>query len=210
MSLSLASPDWPPEPRSGGHLRRFGLPYFVLLSLLVHGLALLMRFDLRPLFAVEEGKTNLSVELRRGRNKPSLLPELALPNQPPKPPAVSTARGINSQPNAASPTLGAFQMRQPPVAIDTTDLVERSKAELNAASRRQMLDPMFAPASHHASRATPLERAAAIADTKIEERGASVMRVTNADGSHYCLQRLPEIATRDIPVPVLSVPLKCQ
>ncbi|MBS1145400.1 MAG: hypothetical protein H6R14_2806 [Proteobacteria bacterium] len=55
-----------------------------------------------------------------------------------------------------------------------------------------------------------MERIGAIVDRKIEQRGAHLMRVTNADGSQYCLQRLPEVATRDIPTPLLSVPMKCQ
>lgn len=73
-----------------------------------------------------------------------------------------------------------------------------------------MLDPMFAPAARHTSAKTPLERATARAETKIEELGPALFRVTSADGSHYCLQRLPEIATRDIPGPLVGVPMKCQ
>ena len=209
MPLRLAIPDWPAEKRGGAHLRRFGLPYFVLFSLLAHGLALLLKLEVRPYFPIEVGKANLSVELRPRRQIPFLQPDLP-PRVLPKAPAISAARSTNSLPTATTPKPGTIQMRQPPAGIDTTDLIARSKAELNAASRRQMLDQMFAPSARHAPQATPLERATAIADTKIEERGAYVMRVTNADGSRYCLQRLPEIATRDIPGPVIGVPMKCQ
>lgn len=53
-----------------------------------------------------------------------------------------------------------------------------------------MLDPMFAPAARQPVAATPLER-------------------TTADGRRHCLQDLPEAATRDIPTPVLAVPMNC-
>lgn len=101
-------------------------------------------------------------------------------------------------------------MLQPHPAIDTADLIERSKAELNAASRRQMLDPMFAPVARHVPKATPMERATAIASMKIEALGTNLMRVTNADGSTYCLQHPLEIASRDIPVPLAGAPMKCR
>jgi hypothetical protein len=209
MPLRLAIPDWPAEKRGGAHLRRFGLPYFVLFSLLAHGLALLLKLEVRPHFPIKVGKANLSVELRPPRQIPTQQPDLT-PRALPKTRVFNSPRSTDNLTTAATPRPGTIEMRQPPAGIDTTDLIERSKADLNAASRRQMLDPMFAPSARHAPQATPLERATTIADTKIEERGAYVIRVTNADGSRYCLQRLPEIATRDIPVPLVGVPMKCQ
>jgi hypothetical protein len=173
-----------------------------------------LKFDFRPFFRGDGGKPKLSVALRPDRQTSTQPPDLAPLRTAPKRAESRAVRNTANLPTVAqqdaTPTRSAIQMRQLPADIGTADLVERSKAELNTASRRQMLDPMFAPTARRAPEATPLERATAITGMKIEERGADVMRVTNADGSHYCLQRLPEIATRDIPVPLVAVPMKCQ
>jgi hypothetical protein len=92
---------------------------------------------------------------------------------------------------------------------DTQAMIERGKADIEAASRRQMLDPMFAPAARHAVAATPLERATAGRAQRVEQLAGGLVRVTTADGRRYCLQDLPEAATRDIPTPVLAVPMNC-
>jgi hypothetical protein len=207
MPLRLASPNWPAEQRRGASLRRSALPWFVLLSLLVHGLSLQLKFDFWPIFPVDRGRSNLSVKLKSNRSVPSGEAEPASRQAVAKPLTSHVARPAD---HSAAAIPEAIQIRQPPASIDRADLIERSKAELDTASRRQMLDPMFAPTARKAPEATPLERATAITGMKIEERGTDVMRVTNADGSHYCLQHLPEIASRDIPGPLVSVPMKCQ
>ena len=43
----------------------------------------------------------------------------------------------------------------------------------------------------------------------VEQLAGQLVRVTTADGRRYCLQGLPEAATRDIPTPVLSIPMNC-
>lgn len=201
MPLSLASPNWPAEHRSGERLRRFGVQYFVLLSLLVHALTLLLKFDFRPIFPVDRGRLNVSVQLPPVGHTPAI-------------PLITTADNPKHLPTAArpSPLPAPDSVRMPPspTTIDTTDLIERSKAELNAASRRQMLDPMFAPAARHQPATTPLERATARTETKIEELGPSLFRVTHANGRRYCLQRLPDIVNRDLPGPLVGVPMNCQ
>ena len=92
---------------------------------------------------------------------------------------------------------------------DTQAMIERGKAEIEAASRRQMLDPMFAPAARPPAAATPLERATAGQGTSVEQLAGGLVRITTAEGRRYCLQGLPEAATRDIPTPVLAVPMNC-
>ncbi|PKO48789.1 MAG: hypothetical protein CVU31_03735 [Betaproteobacteria bacterium HGW-Betaproteobacteria-4] len=179
--------------------------HFVLLSLLVHALALQLKFDIWPKFPVDRGSPGLSVELPAASRIPPLTP-----NQKPSDAAQTVPRGPAAIRPSATPSPENIDMRPPAPAIDTTDLIERSKTELNAASRRQMLDPMFAPAVRQVSVKTLLERATAIGETKIEELGPSLFRITRADGSRYCLLRQPEMVTRDIPVPVADVPMQCQ
>lgn len=92
---------------------------------------------------------------------------------------------------------------------DTLAMIERGKADIEAESRRQMLDPMFAPAARHQAAASPLERATAGRTPTVDQLAGQRLRVTTADGRRYCLQALPEVATRDIPTPVLAVPTNC-
>jgi hypothetical protein len=79
----LASPNWPAEHCGGEHLRRFGLPYFVLASLLVHGLALQLKFDFRPFFPVDPGISRLDVLLAPARLPDIPTPVLAVPGNCP-------------------------------------------------------------------------------------------------------------------------------
>ena len=88
-------------------------------------------------------------------------------------------------------------------------MIERGKAEIESASRRQMLDPMFAPPTPNRPPATALERATARHETRIEMIRDDTLRQTNADGSSYCLQKPPDAATRDGPVPITLVPMYC-
>jgi hypothetical protein len=88
-------------------------------------------------------------------------------------------------------------------------MIERGKADLDAASRRQMLDPMFAPVARQATAASPLERATVSRTQSVEQLAGQMIRVTSADGRRYCLQALPEVATRDLPTPAVAVPMNC-
>lgn len=219
MHRLLASPNWPVEwRRGGGRWRRFGLPQFLVFSVLVHGLALLVNPDFRPFSPVDRSTSKISAELRAVRPIPDSPAELAPKRAPQYSRPSSVARNVSKLPAvshpAPTPPPDSIHLTQhPPLKpVDTGDLLERSKAELNAAGRRQMLDPMFAPSARHAPPPTPLERAttSVVSETKIEQRGPDLLRVTHADGRRYCLQRLPEVATRDIPGQVLAVPMHCQ
>lgn len=88
-------------------------------------------------------------------------------------------------------------------------MIERGKAEIDTASRRRMLDPMFAPPAPHRPAATPLERATARPEAKTEMIRDDILRHTDADGRSYCLQKPPDAATRDGPVPITLVPMLC-
>ena len=88
-------------------------------------------------------------------------------------------------------------------------MIERGKAEIEAASRRWMLDPMFAPPAPYRPPVTPLERATAKHEARVEMIRDDTLRHTNADGRSYCLQKPPDAATRDGPVPITLVPMYC-
>ena len=88
-------------------------------------------------------------------------------------------------------------------------MIERGKAEINAASRHRMFDPMFAPPAPHRPAATPLERATTRHEAKVEMIRDDMLRHTNTDGRSYCLQKPPDAATRDGPVPITLVPMFC-
>jgi hypothetical protein len=206
MSLSLASPNWPAE-RSDSGARLWRL---VLVSLLAHGLALLIWPGFRPFFPTDGNLSPLRLELRR----PAKPAEPAEPLPPSLPRAIAMpGRAIGSKATPAAPTVveGNHVMAgsTPDPTPSATELLERSRAEISSASRRQMLDPMFAPASQQAAKATPLARATAPARQTVEEIGDNLLRVTTAHGQRYCLQKLPEVATRDIPGQVLSIPMTC-
>ena len=88
-------------------------------------------------------------------------------------------------------------------------MIERAKTEIDTASRRRMLDPMFAPPAPYRPPATPLERATAKHEARVEMIRDDTLRHTNADGRSYCLQKPPDAATRDGPVPITLVPMYC-
>ena len=88
-------------------------------------------------------------------------------------------------------------------------MIERGKTEIDTASRRRMLDPMFAPPAPRRPAATPLERATARPEAKTEMIRDDILRHTDADGRSYCLQKPPDAATRDGPVPITLVPMLC-
>jgi len=73
------------------------------------------------------------------------------------------------------------------------------------ASRRQAIDPMFAPPVVLSS-----PPASAMPEIRVEPQGDGLFRVALPGGRHYCLQHLPEVATRDIPGGAVSVPLACR
>ena len=68
---------------------------------------------------------------------------------------------------------------------------------------------MFAPPAPYQAMATPLERATARHEAKVEMIRDDTLRHTNADGRSYCLQKPPDAATRDGPVPITLVPMYC-
>lgn len=209
MSLTLASPSWPAEGRnSGGRLRRL-----VLVSLLAHGVVVLIWPGIRPFSPAGESQHALRLELSQPEKPASpVRPPPAFP----RPTSSPLPRNTGSKGTAPAPAIveesariSAAPAAAPEASPGTADLLARSKAEINNASRRQMLDPMFAPARQPATKATALARATAQTGQAIEEIGDNLLRVTSANGQRYCLQKLPEIATRDIPGPLLSVPMNC-
>jgi len=207
MLQPLASPSWPAEPRGGEHLRRFGLHYFVLLSLLVHGLALLLKFDFRPFLPVDRGTSQLDILLAPARHpdiaKPPASPELiGHPHQ-------ITGSKLTRQTPVRAAQIDMAPPVQPSPPADARTLIERGKAMLDASSRRQMVDPMFAPPAKKTAVASPIERATAVRSQTIEDLGDKLIRITTGSGRRYCLQGQPEVATRDIPTQVLTVPTNC-
>ena len=199
LLLSPVFPGWPAESADGG-LRRF-----VAISLLAHGLALSVHSDFWPLFPVDRSIQPISVRLAPVRRPSELAPS---PQPDPRPSAVSKpSRRPERQAGPSETSAG------PPVHTasrpDTLAMIERGKADIDAASRRQMLDPMFAPAVLQAATATPLDQATARRELRIERLDSHLIRVTTASGQRYCLQALPEAATRDIPTPVLAIPMNC-
>ncbi len=83
--------------------------------------------------------------------------------------------------------------------------IEQARSEIATASRRRAIDPMSAPlavASPASGKAVP--------EVRVETLGDGLFRITAAGGWHYCLQRLPEVATRDIPGGAVSVPQSCR
>jgi hypothetical protein len=206
MPRYSSNPGWPTDAARGQRsLRRF-----VLLSLLAHGMALMLWPHFRPFSTVDRNRLPLSIHWRPlappAAHQPSIQhdstpapgsgePRHARPRQPASP-AVATSSPIQAVPPTA---------RQP----DAHDMIERGKAEIDTASRRRMLDPMFAPPAPHRPAATPLERATARPEATTEMIRDDILRHTNADGRSYCLQKPPDAATRDGPVPITLVPMLC-
>lgn len=217
MFRPLPSPNWPAECRGGEHLHRHGLLYFGLLSLLVHGLILASKFDFQPFFPVDRGRADLSVELRAPRQQFSAqkvpTPQIAAAKPSSRRFAVNvpTTNFLATAPPAPAAIPGASQKRQSSSSVDTTDLIERCKAELNAASRRQMLDPMFAPVTRHSQETTPLARSLAPPTAGERRLGENGLQLTTADGRVHCLQRMPEVVARDIPggSGAVAIPVSC-
>jgi hypothetical protein len=202
LSLNPACPGWPAEKTdSGRRLRRF-----VGVSLLAHGLVLSMHFQFWPFFEGDRSIRPLSVQLKSAsqvsENAPGPLPD-----------SRQLAAGRPSQGLAERPAGPMEASPRPPEPTtsrsDTQAMIARGKADIEADSRRQMLDPMFAAAARQPATVTPLERATAARAQTVEQLAGQLVRVTTADGRRYCLQGLPEAATRDIPTPVLSIPMNC-
>jgi hypothetical protein len=184
MLLRLANQNWPVEPRGGEHLRRFGLHYFVLASVLVHGLALLLKFDFRPFFPVDRGTSRLELLLTPAR--PPDAPRLPASPESINHPHQITQSNLNRetvvQPARIELASPVQQSLPSAVVEDARTLIERGKAMLDASSRRQMVDPMFAPSAHKHAAASSLERATAVRDQTIEQLGDRLIRVTIASG----------------------------
>lgn len=202
LSLCPANPGWPAEKTDSGRLLR----RFVGVSLLAHGLVLSMQFQFWPFFEGDRSIRPLSVQLRPASQGSEHAPGPLPVSQP-------SAAGRSSQHLAERPAEPMEASPRPPVQapsrLDTLAMIARGKADIDADSRRQMLDPMFAAAARQPTTVTPLERATAARAQTVEQLAGQLVRVTTADGRRYCLQGLPEAATRDIPTPVLSIPMNC-
>jgi hypothetical protein len=207
MLLHLASPNWRVEHGGGEHLRRFGLHYFVLASVLAHGLALLLKFDFQPFFPVDRGTSRLELLLTPAR--PPDAPRLPASPESINHPHQITQSNLNRETVVRSTQIDMTPTVQPNQPADARTLIERGKAMLNTGSRRQMVDPMFSPPAKKPAVASPIERATAIRSQTIEDLGDKLIRITTGSGRRYCLQGQPEVATRDIPTQVLTVPTNC-
>lgn len=192
-SPSPAPLAWPAD---GGGLHRF-----VGVSLLAHGLALGAFFHFWPEFPLDRIIRPLTIALR-----PAVAVPLATP-------AVRSAR---AHPTASHPGATATRVAPSPSAnlalpptIDAAELVARARDEIDTTSRRLTADPMFAPPPPPTAGTTPLARATARPELAVRQIGDGLLRVDTAVGTRYCLQRLPEAATRDIPSPVMAVPMAC-
>lgn len=195
----------------GGSLR-----YFALVSLLAHGLLLVLSAEkIRPFLSVDRNRPPLLVELKQGLTPIERAPASAPGRTEAQPPAKVSR--LSAAPITLPVPTGGSEGPDPPPArgvsnlgqIDGGELLAISKAEIASASRRHMLDPMFAQAAQQRSRPSPLERATEKSGEMIERLGDDLLRITTNSGQRYCLQRLPEFATRDSPLPVMAVPMHC-
>jgi len=206
MLPPLSSPGWPTEAERGQRsLRRF-----IVISLLAHALAVALWPHFRPFSAVDRNRPSLMILLRPlappAASEPSIQHDLM--------PAPGSSEPYRAQPRQASPepTVASSVVEVTPPGArqpDAHDMIERGKAEIDAASRRRMLDPMFTPPAPYRPPATPLERATAKQEARVEMIRDDTLRHTNADGRSYCLQKPPDAATRDGPVPITLVPMYC-
>jgi len=95
---------------------------------------------------------------------------------------------------------------RPPVATagsDAQTLIEQAKLMLNQASRQQMLDPMFAPATARAAPLHPLARATAAPVVGERRLTDHIYQYTMADGRRFCFATPSnmEFSNRDGPAP---------
>ncbi len=73
-----------------------------------------------------------------------------------------------------------------------------------------MLDPMFAPPpANRPMTPSVLARALAPGTQRVEQLADGMLRVTASNGRQYCLQAIPEVASRGLPQPPTSVPTNC-
>jgi len=72
-----------------------------------------------------------------------------------------------------------------------------------------MLDPMFAPPTKSTTTLSPLARATARPVPGEKMLGDGVLQISTADGKVHCLQRPPEVASRDIPGGTFAIPVTC-
>jgi len=206
MPRLLSNPGWPTEAARGQRsLRRF-----IVISLLAHALAVALWPHFRPFSAVDRNRPPLAIHLR-----PLAPPAAPAPSSPQDfIPAPGSGEPHRARPRQASPApavTSSIVEIAPPGARqpDAHEMIERGKAEIDAASRRQMLDPMFSPPAPYRPPATPLERATTKREARVEMIRDDTLRHTNADGRSYCLQKPPDAATRDGPVPITLVPMYC-
>ncbi len=206
MLPQLSSPGWPTEAARGQRsLRRF-----IVISLLAHALAVALWPQFRPFSAVDRNRPPLAIDFRPVAPPAALTPSIPHDLMP----APGSSEAGRTRPRLALPApagASSFVEIIPPGTPqpDAHDMIERGKAEIDATSRRQMLDPMFSPPAPYRPPASPLERATAKREAKVEMIRDDTLRHTNADGRSYCLQKPPDAATRDGPVPITLVPMYC-
>jgi hypothetical protein len=211
LSLNPAIPGWPAESAdSGRRLRRL-----VGVSLLAHGLVLSLKFQFWPFFPPDRAPKEVPLGYSIQPISVLLAPAgLVLENTPSLPTAFRPSASGRSLPRPPERPAGPMEASPGPSEQtaprpDSQAMIERGKADIEADSRQQMLDPMFAPAARHSAAASPLERATAGQTPTVDQLAGQRLRITTADGRRYCLQGLPEAATRDIPTPVTAVPMNC-
>lgn len=108
-------------------------------------------------------------------------------------------------------TQGAETESTAPSRPEAARLVDQARQQIVTESRRQMLDPMFAPPPLANLPTTPsaLARALAPGEQRIERLADGMVRVTASNGRQYCLQAIPKVASRGLPAPPTSVPMNC-
>lgn len=94
---------------------------------------------------------------------------------------------------------------------DATLMLNKARQEIATESRRQVLDPMFAPPPVAAPLANPgsLTRALAPGTQRIEQLADGMVRVTTGSGRQYCLQVIPEVVSRGLLHTPTRVPTNC-
>ncbi len=147
------------------------------------GQALELRLSLRPPIAPPLAAATSATPARRGRTQVA----------PAKPASVQTTALDSAPPAAVMPPFSARAA------------IEQARSEIAAASRHRAIDRMSAPLA-----AVSPASGKAVPEVRIETLGDGLFRITAAGGRHYCLQRLPEVATRDIPGGAVSIPLNCR
>lgn len=188
------------------------LSRYVLLAIVLHGLLLFgLRLPPSPASAV---LPRLELRLAPTAEKTAPVPPDPTPRLRPAPPPTGNGAGRGSASPSrespapaptAAPTAAPAEASRPA----GRDLAASAVAFVHDESRRRGGDPMAQPSTLQRGTPSPFERAAArpVAGEQVLREG--VVKITLPNGHSYCLQRPPEVANRDGPVPVLSIPMTC-